>query len=222
MDAGPDVRNGEEAVRLGHLSPGPLLPQILIRDYRFRQPFVPDSREASGSLKKSTKGAGAIRRIAQVDGDGARFFHRASLVAADPRVKYIFSHASEEYGRGSRVLVTLVGKAKSKPKVPTIFPFEKYDTIECYVCGYEAKVDDLPDTCPSCASPQYAFNRETSQAAAWDLVARTTRKAAAFAKKEGSALKDGDARKALAAAAEIRNALLKEAKEGKASAGGAA
>lgn len=175
-----------------------------------------------GSLKKSTRGAGAIRRVAQVDRDGARFFHRASLVAADPRVKYIFSHASEEYGRASKALEALVAKVKTMPKVPAIFPFDAYDTIECYVCGYEAKVDDLPDMCPSCASPPYAFNREMSVGAAWDLVARTTRKVAAFAKKEGSAVRDGDARAAFAAAAGIRNGLLREAKEGKAGAGGAA
>jgi len=172
-------------------------------------------------LKTQPKGSDAVRQAAQVDRDGAAFFRRANLLAADPRVKFIFGRAAEEYANAAKVLAPLA-KGKGKAKVPALFPFDEYEKIECYVCSYVAKADDLPEVCPSCGAARYAFEREVSQARAWDLVMETTKAVLAFGKKVGASVKDAKAKEALARAAEIRRGLLGEAKEERARAEGAA
>lgn len=167
-------------------------------------------------MKGSTRRVGAIREVAQLDRDGARFFHQANLVAADPRVKYIFGRAAEEYERAAKVLTSVAGKTKRRPEVPKVFPFEDYQRLECYVCGYEAEAEELPEMCPSCGAARYAFEREMTQSAAWDLVARTTRKVSTFARKAVPRVPKEGMKAALAEAMAIRKGLLAEAKEGKA------
>ena len=171
-------------------------------------------------MKAQPKSSQAVRQVAQVDRDGAAFFRRANLLAADPRVKFIFGRAAEEYENAAKAVAPLA-KGKGKPKVPSFFPFEEYETIECYVCGHVAHADDLPEVCPECGAARYAFEREVSQDRAWDLVLRTTKDVIGFARKTGTGVADPKAKVALAKAAEIRKGLLAEAKEGRARAGGA-
>ncbi|TLZ53192.1 MAG: hypothetical protein E6K18_00870 [Methanobacteriota archaeon] len=163
-------------------------------------------------MKSPPKSSEAVRQAAQVDRDGAAFFRRANLLAADPRVKFIFGRAAETFENAAKVLEP-VAKGRGKPKVPAVFPFEEYEEIECYVCGHVARADDLPEVCPECGAARYAFEREVSQGGAWDLVLRTTKEAAAFARKVATAVKDTEQKEALAKAAELRKGLLDEAKE---------
>lgn len=171
--------------------------------------------------KSPPKATDSIRQAAQVERDGVAFFRRANKLAADPRVKFIFGRAAEEYENALKAIEPLA-KGKGTPKVPTIFPFEEYNRIECYVCGYEATADEIPEVCPSCGAARYAFERELSQERAWDLVSRTTKDAIAFAKKAATGVKDAKAKQALAKAAEIHKGLMNEAKEERARVEGAA
>ena len=161
---------------------------------------------------KVSKPGEAIRQVAQVDRDGAAFFRRANRLVADPRVKFIFLRAAEEYGNAVHALERLRG-SKAKAKVPAFFPFAEYERIDCYVCGYEASADDIPEVCPSCGAARYAFEREVSQNRAWDLVARTTKATLAFARKAAGGVTDPKAKAALAKAMDVRKGLLAEARE---------
>lgn len=154
----------------------------------------------------------ALRQAAQVGRDGIAFFRRANRLASDPRVKFIFGRAAEEYEGVLKVLGPLA-KGKAKGKAPTLFPFEDYEKLECYVCGYETETDEIPEVCPSCGAARYAFEKEVSQDRAWDLVARTTKDVLAFTKKAGAGVKDAKAKEALAKVAGIHKGLLGEAQE---------
>lgn len=154
----------------------------------------------------------APRVAAQVARDGAAFFRRANLLAADPRVKFIFGRAAEEYGNAAKALEPLA-KGRGKPKAPPIFPFDEYENVDCYVCGFEVEGDDIPETCPSCGAARYAFEKEVTQDRAWELVAKSTKEALALTRKASSAAKDAKAKQALAAAAEIEKTLIAEAGE---------
>jgi len=171
-------------------------------------------------LKAPPKTSEAIRQLAQVERDGAAFFRLANRLAADPRVKFIFGRAAEEYENAAKVLGPLA-KGKGKPKVPAFFPFEEYEDIECYVCGFVVKGDEIPEICPSCGAARYAFEKEVPQDRAWDLVARTTKDVLAFAKKAGAGAKDPKGKEALAKAVEVHKGLLGEAQEERARFGGA-
>ncbi|HEV8595782.1 MAG TPA: hypothetical protein VGR51_09660 [Thermoplasmata archaeon] len=162
--------------------------------------------------KPPPKSTDALRQAAQVERDGIAFFRRANKLAADPRVKFIFGRAAEEYESALKALAPFA-KGKGKPKVPAIFPFEEYNRIECYVCGYESTAEEIPEVCPSCGAARYAFERELSQERAWDLVTRTTKDAIAFDKKASASVKDAKAKQALVRAAEIHKVLIDEAKE---------
>jgi len=163
-------------------------------------------------LPSPPKPSDAVREAAQVGRDGVAFFQRANRLASDPRVKFIFGRAAEEYASAVKVLEP-VAKGKGKPKAPALFPSEEYEKIECYVCGFETTVDDLPEACPSCGAARYAFEKEVSQDRAWDLVARTTKDVIAFTKKSGAGVKDAKAKDALAKAVSIHRGLLAEAEE---------
>ena len=169
-------------------------------------------------MKAQTKPSEAIRQAAQVDRDGAAFFRRANLLAADPRVKFIFGRAAGEYERALKFLEGLPG-AKAKANVPTFFPFDQYKRMECYVCGFEAEGDQPPEVCPGCGAARYAFEREVSQGEAWGLVARTTKDALAFTRKLAGGLAKAEARDALSMAVGVHKRLLEEAKQGRARVG---
>src|SRR5256712_11940666 len=125
------------------------------------------------SSKSPPKASDALRQVAQVDRDGATFFHRANLLAADPRVKFIFGRAAEEFENARKVLAPLA-KGKGKARVPSFFPFEEDDKNECYAGGHVAVADDLPEVCPGCGAARYAFEREGPQGRAWDHGVRAT------------------------------------------------
>src|SRR2546426_8239955 len=147
------------------------------------------------SSKSPPKASDALRQVAQVDRDGAAFFHRANLLAADPRVKFIFGRAAEEYGNALRAIEPFA-KGRGKANVPSFFPFEEYEKIECYVCGHVADAEDLPEVCPGCGAARYAFEREVTQGSAWDLVARTTKDVLACTKKAPAGVGEPTAREA--------------------------
>ena len=172
-------------------------------------------------MKAPPKTSEAIRQLAQVERDGAAFFHRANRLAADPRVKFIFGRAAEEYENALKALEPFA-KGRGTPKAPAIFPFADYADVECYVCGFEVEGDDIPEVCPSCGAARYAFEKEVSQDRAWELVARTTKGVLAFAKKAGAGLKDPKGKEALAKALAVHRGLLGEAQEERARLEGAA
>ena len=172
-------------------------------------------------MKASPKASEAIRQVAQVERDGATFFRRANRLAADPRVKFIFARAAEEYESALATLEPLA-KGKGKPKVPSLFPFDEYGKIECYVCGYQTGPDEMPEVCPSCGAARYAFEKEVTQGRAWELVTKTTKDVIAFTKKAGGGVTDAKAKEVLGKAVGIHKGLLGEAQEERARLEGAA
>lgn len=171
-------------------------------------------------MKAPPKASDAVRRAAQVGRNGVAFFRRANRLAADPRVKFIFGRAAEEYEAALKGLEPLA-RGKGAVTVPPIFPFAEYEGIECYVCGYETTADEIPEVCPSCGAARYAFEKEVSQDRAWDLVTRTTKEAIAFTRKAATGVKEARAKGALAKAVEIQRGLVDEANEERARVEGA-
>jgi len=168
--------------------------------------------------KAQPKSADALRIAAQVDREGVAFFRRAKSLVTDPRVKFIFGRAADEYGRALKSLEGVPG-AKGRGKAPVVFPFEAYDRIECSVCGYETKADELPERCPSCDAARYAFERDVKREEAWDLVSRTTKESLAFARKAAKGVTKASAKDAVTQAVEVHKSLLEEAKEERARVG---
>lgn len=163
-------------------------------------------------MASRSKDSEAMRRAVRVGEDGVEFFRRANRLASDPRAKFVFGRAADEYGRAASI-VKPHAKGKKDPEVPDLFPFRDYAEIECYVCGYTASAEDLPDTCPSCGAAGYAFEREVSPDNAWELVAKTTKKALAFLRKLAKDLSAPKAKAALTEAIGVGKALLAEAEE---------
>lgn len=129
-------------------------------------------------------------------------------------MKFIFGRAAEEYENAAKVLQPMAkGKGSKGSKVPDLFPSEDYKKVECYVCGYEADADEIPESCPSCDAARYAFEKDVSQERAWELVARTTKSVIAFTRKAGTSVKDAKAKEAVAKAVGIHKGLLAEAQE---------
>lgn len=166
------------------------------------------------------KKADALRVAAQVDRDGVAFFRRVKSLSADPRVKFIFGRAAEEFERALEALEEAPG-AKAKGKAPTVFPFEQYDRMQCIVCGHEAKGKEPPEACPACGAMRYAFERDVKQDEAWDLIVRTTKESLTIARKVAQGTAKDAAKEAAARAIAIQKALLEEAKEERARAGAA-
>ncbi len=162
--------------------------------------------------KSPPKRSEGLLPVAQVHRDGAEFFRKANRLAADPRVKFIFGRAAEEFDKAAKALEP-AAKGKGKAKVPALFPSQEFDRIECYVCGYEASAEAIPETCPSCGAARYAFEREIPQDRAWDLVARATKDALAFARKASTSVKDAKGKDALGRATAVVKGLADEAKE---------
>ena len=168
--------------------------------------------------KPKAKSPDALRIAAQVDRDGVAFFRRAKSMVTDPRVKFIFGRAADEYGRALESLEGAPG-GKGKGKGPHVFPFEAYDRIECSVCGYETDSEELPERCPSCDAARYAFERDVKREEAWDLVARTTKESLALARKAAKEATKSEAKDAIALAVGVLKKLLEEAKEERARVG---
>lgn len=163
-------------------------------------------------MKAQPKTDDAVRIAAQVVRDGVSFFRRVKSLSADPRVKFIFGRASEEYERALEALEDLPG-AKGKTKPPPVFPFEAYERTECAVCGREVKGREPPETCPGCGAARYAFERDVKPEEAWSLVARTTKESLAFVRKIAQGPAKDSAKESVARAIAIHRGLLEEAKE---------
>src|SRR3989304_1320609 len=125
-------------------------------------------------------------------GPAAAYLRRAPSLVTDPRVKFIFGRAADEYGRALKSLEGVPG-GKAKGKAPEVFPFDAYDRIECSVYGYETTGDEIPERCPSCDAVRYAFERDVKREEAWDLVARTTKESLALARKAAKGVTTAEA-----------------------------
>jgi len=113
-------------------------------------------------------------RVLQAEKEGLAFFERAGLIANDPRVKDVFERlaktkrehlgALEEGFRNLDVRPPLTGA-----KGPPLYPLSEVEKAECYVCGYAAETDVVPDYCPRCGASRYAFQKEFSLRTAWEI-----------------------------------------------------
>lgn len=163
-------------------------------------------------MKTQPSKADAIRVAAQVVRDGVAFFQRVKSLSADPRTKFIFGRAAEEYGRSLEAIQEVPG-TKGKTPAPTVFPFEDYDRMTCSVCGKVVRGKEPPETCPGCGAARYAFERDVKPDEAWGLVARTTKESLAILRKVPSDGSNAAVKEAMAKAIAIHKRLLEETKE---------
>src|SRR5439155_1970388 len=106
VDPGDDVRGREEAVRLGHLSARNLdkgRPDFVGHPYFWWTPVTGD-KHPEASL-------GAVLKLER---DGAAFFRRANVIAADPRVRQVFDRLAREREEGARLVEEAAAKAGIK------------------------------------------------------------------------------------------------------------
>jgi hypothetical protein len=172
--------------------------------------LVPAKRRSP--TKAHPKPADALRIAAQVGRDGVAFFRRAKSLSADPRVKFIFGRAAEEFEKARDALEEVPG-AKARGNAPAVFPFERFERMVCVVCGHEAKGKEPPKSCPACGAARYAFERDVKQDEAWNLVARSTKDALSFSRKFAQGAAKPAAKAAASRAIAIQKALQEEAKE---------
>lgn len=163
-------------------------------------------------MKVQPRKANAVRVAAQVVRDGVAFFHRVKSLSADPRTKFIFGRAAEEYGRALDAIQEVPG-TKGKTPAPHLFPFEDYDRMACSVCGRVVKGREPPETCPGCGAARYAFERDVKPDEAWALVARTTKESLSLLRKVPSDASNAAVKAAMARAIAIHRGLLEETKE---------
>lgn len=209
MDAGEDDGVREEAVRLGHLKPRASEREIYLSATGFRAP--------SGSVLVTTASkvlAESLAKALAIEEDGVAFFRRASLLAADPRVKssfYKIAHEKEQHRERLRAAIEEFSFRKL-PKVvpPDVYPKDEFKDIECYVCGHQADVDKLPDVCPSCGAARYAFEKEISQETAWSLAATSSKATAKLYRGMASKLRS-EARELFLGLAKAEQELAREA-----------
>lgn len=169
-------------------------------------------------MKAQPKTSDSLRVAAQAGRDGVAFFRRVKSLSADPRVKFIFGRAAEEFEKAVEALEEVPG-GKTKGKAPAIFPSDKYEGMECSVCGREVKGKAPPETCPGCGAARYAFERDVKRDEAWDLVARTTKESLALTRKVAQGAAKTPAKEPVARAIAIQKSLLEEAREERARVG---
>ena len=163
MDPGDDVGDGEEAVRLGHLSwsrAGNL--------DKGRPDFVGNPYSGGLTVSGGKHSESSLGTVLKLERDGAAFFRRANVIAADPRTRQLFDRLAREREEGAR----LVEEAASKSGVriaaaggPNPYPFEAIAKVECYACGYVT--EEIPTSCPQCGAARYSFEREFTKSMIW-------------------------------------------------------
>lgn len=206
MDPGDDVGDREEAVRLGHLSG--------IRAGNLdkgRPDFV--GHPYSGGLtvtgdKHSESSLGAVLKLER---DGAAFFRRANVIAADPRTRQLFDRLAREREEGARLIEAAAAKAGVRVVPsggPNPYSFEAIAKVECYACGYVT--EEIPTSCPQCGAARYAFEREFTKSMIWGT-ALASGKAVAEGVRAAIPGAKADLRAALESVLKREQALQKEA-----------
>lgn len=158
--------------------------------------------------------AQSLAKALAVEEDGVAFFRRASLLAADPRVKssfYKIAHEKEQHLERLRAAVESFS-FRRLPAVehPDVYPRDEFKKIECYVCGTAADVDELPHVCPSCGAARYAFEKEIGQATAWSLAVTSSKAAGKLYRSLASSLRS-EARDLFLGLAKAEQKLAREA-----------
>lgn len=99
-----------------------------------------------------------------------RFYRHASSVVADPRVRRFFSSLAEEKHEHLQILEEEMGSRSERPRKrgvisgreepSPLYPFEAFQDLACFVCGYTLKGDEFPDSCPECGAARYTFQKD--------------------------------------------------------------
>ncbi len=153
----------------------------------------------------------ALAEALKFERDGAAFYQRANLVAADPRVKQLFARLARRREEDVRTLEDAVATSGLRPPAGTghtPFPFEAVAKVECYACGYVT--EEIPPSCPSCGAARYAFEKEISTAMGWEI-AVASGKAGVAALEAALRQSSGGLKAALESLLARERALLEEA-----------
>jgi rubrerythrin len=105
-----------------------------------------------------------------VERQGEAFFGKAKRFAANPRVKAIFKDLEQAKATHVGIVEALV-EPGAEAEAPPIFDLDQFHVVECYVCGHAVESDRLPKECPTCGAPNYAFEVDISETAAYELSA---------------------------------------------------
>src|SRR2546429_9012051 len=164
VDARDDVRNGEEAVRLGHLSPPVLRPrhkwQILISSRP--HPEIHRILRWQGTLtSKVGRESDALARAIGAVVEGLTFYDLANAAVAEMRVKVAF----EEMGRRKKAQLAKLEAgagtdATPAPGITRTYPPHPVAKAECYVCGFVAETKAMPSGGPRCGAGPHALEKE--------------------------------------------------------------
>jgi len=160
----------------------------------------------------------SLGAVLKLERDGAAFFRRANVIAADPRVRQVFDRLAREREEGARLVEEAAAKAGIKVAPtggPNPYPFEAIAKLECYACGYVT--EEIPTSCPQCGAARYAFEREFTASMIWGT-ALASGKAVTQGVQAAIPGAKGDLRAALERLLGREQALLKEAEGALASA----
>jgi hypothetical protein len=153
----------------------------------------------------------SLGEVLKLERDGAAFFRRANVIAADPRVRQVFERLARQREEGAR----LVEEAASKSGIrvvpsggPNPYPFEAIAKLECYACGYVT--EESPTSCPQCGAARYAFEKEFTKGMIWGT-ALSSGKAVTEGVRAAIPASKGDLRAALEGLLTREQALQKEA-----------
>lgn len=172
MVSGLDVRDRQEAIRLGLVDPRKR--SIRIHAISRRTPERDCGEMVRVMSARVRKTDNPIARVLQAAKEGVVFFERAHTAANDPRVREVFGkllnikkeslRSLEENLREARLLLP---EMEGQP--PRIYPLEELQKKECYVCGYSTDLEMIPESCPRCGALRYAFEKEITVRKAWEL-----------------------------------------------------
>ena len=153
----------------------------------------------------------SLGAVLKLERDGAAFFRRANVIAADPRVRQVFDRLAREREEGARLVEKAAAKAAMRIVPlggPNPYPFEAIAKLECYACGYVT--EEIPTSCPQCGAARYAFEREFTKAMIWGT-ALSSGKAVCQGVQAAIPHAKGEVRAALETLLKREQALLKEA-----------
>ncbi len=153
----------------------------------------------------------SLGAVLKLERDGAAFYRRANMIAADPRVRQVFDRLAREREEGARLLEEAAAKSGIcvvPSGGPNPYPFEAIWKLECYACGYVA--EEIPTSCPQCGAARYAFEKEFTKAMIWGT-ALSSGKAVTAGVQAAIPHAKGEVRAALEGLLRREQALLKEA-----------
>jgi len=141
----------------------------------------------------------------QAEREAVEFFGRSQTVTQDPSVRQIFEKLTKEMKLHVKNLEEIMEKLDlSAPelKAPSgFYPISDLQRAECYVCGYAADAESIPESCPRCGASRYAFEKEISGKKAWEFAEKG---AVAILRMLGEAERGADARMRSMMAGHIR------------------